>query len=174
MNVSARSAADVDLPELVRLAEQFATEVEAERGGWLWLRNDPARGEPEQTLRSAIADPRAIVLVGLIDDVSLGYIVARLHPMRDDQMIAVISDILVEEPARGVGVGAALIEKVLIWAKERECVGVDATALPGMRSTKNFFEAWGFTARALIVHRSLRERPAVPAGAVPDPPDEVH
>ena len=33
--------------------------------------------------------------------------------------------------------------------------GVDATALPGDRLTKNFFESNGFTARLLIMHRRL-------------------
>ena len=31
----------------------------------------------------------------------------------------------------------------------------DAMALPGHRATKNFFEAHGFTARALVMHRRL-------------------
>jgi hypothetical protein len=36
------------------------------------------------------------------------------------------------------------------------CVGIDALALPGNRQTKNFFESFGFTARAIVVHRRLR------------------
>lgn len=35
------------------------------------------------------------------------------------------------------------------------CLGIDALALPGNRETKNFFEASGLTARAIVVHRSL-------------------
>jgi hypothetical protein len=34
-------------------------------------------------------------------------------------------------------------------------VGIDAVALPGMRETKNFFEAAGLVARAIVVHKAL-------------------
>ncbi len=34
------------------------------------------------------------------------------------------------------------------------CTGVDATALPGHREAKNFFERAGFSARSLVMHRS--------------------
>jgi hypothetical protein len=34
-------------------------------------------------------------------------------------------------------------------------VGIEATALPGDRATKNFFETHGLVARALTVHRRL-------------------
>ena len=37
----------------------------------------------------------------------------------------------------------------------RGCVGIDAIALPGHRAAKNFFEAHGFTARALAMHHQL-------------------
>jgi hypothetical protein len=37
----------------------------------------------------------------------------------------------------------------------RGCSGVDATALPGNRATKNFFEESGFTARLLVMHHRL-------------------
>ena len=45
-----------------------------------------------------------------------------------------------------------MIERVLAWCRDRQCVGVDAVALPGHRATKNFFEEFGFTARALVMH----------------------
>ncbi len=66
-----------------------------------------------------------------------------------------------EPDAREVGVGEAVLARALEWATARGCIGVDAWALPGERATKNFFEAAGFTARLLVVHRSLR--PSGPA-----------
>ena len=35
---------------------------------------------------------------------------------------------------------------------------MDAMALPGHRSAKNFFEESGFTARKLVMHHRLGER----------------
>jgi GNAT superfamily N-acetyltransferase len=61
----------------------------------------------------------------------------------------------VEEEARGVGVGTALMESVVAWCSQRDCRDVDALALPGDRLTKQRFEGAGFTARLLILNRPL-------------------
>ena len=50
------------------------------------------------------------------------------------------------------------VEAVVEWATDSGCHGVDAEVLPGDRSTKNFFEAFGLVARKITVHRSLGER----------------
>ena len=47
------------------------------------------------------------------------------------------------------------MEEVLAWASAAGADGVDSIALPGDRVTKNFFERFGLTARALQVHRRL-------------------
>ena len=44
---------------------------------------------------------------------------------------------------------------LLAWATAQGCFGIDALALPGNRATKNFFERYGLTARAIIVHKRL-------------------
>ena len=45
------------------------------------------------------------------------------------------------------------MDLLVAWAHERGCVGIDALRLPGNRDTKNFFERFGLTARAIVVHR---------------------
>lgn len=45
----------------------------------------------------------------------------------------------------------------LDWFRSQGCVGVEATALPGQRATKNFFEEQGLQARLLTVYRSLTD-----------------
>ncbi|HSZ36003.1 MAG TPA: GNAT family N-acetyltransferase [Acidimicrobiales bacterium] len=61
----------------------------------------------------------------------------------------------VEEDARGVGVGSALMEAAVGWCDEAGCAEVDALALPGDRATKQRLEAAGFTARLLTLSRRL-------------------
>jgi GNAT superfamily N-acetyltransferase len=61
----------------------------------------------------------------------------------------------VEEGARGVGVGSALMEALVTWCGERGCGDIDALALPGDRSSKQRLEAAGFTARLLTLNRRL-------------------
>jgi GNAT superfamily N-acetyltransferase len=61
----------------------------------------------------------------------------------------------VEEEARGVGVGTALMDAVVTWCGERRCRDIDALALPGDRSSKQRLEAAGFVARLLTLNRQL-------------------
>mgnify|MGYP001466663926 FL=1 len=40
-------------------------------------------------------------------------------------------------------------------ARADGAVGIDSLALPGDRANTHFFERFGLTARAIVVHRSL-------------------
>jgi ribosomal protein S18 acetylase RimI-like enzyme len=96
----------------------------------------------------------AQVMVGTTDDALVGYGVARYETLRDASRLGVIDELYVEPDARGVGVGELLIERLFTFCLDAGCIGVDATALPGDRQAKNFFERAGFTARSLVMHRS--------------------
>ncbi len=151
---AARPASTDDLATLVHLAGEARRELGPMRGGAVFLRRE-ARRDDAAELEALLTDPEAAAWVGTIDDVPIGYAVARVVALHDGARLAVIDDLFVESEARGVGVGEALMDAVLAWAVERDCIGVDAVALPGNRETKNFFERFGLTARALVVHRSL-------------------
>ena len=126
-----------------------------QKGGIVWRRH-AARPEPvEGGLTADLDDLDTLVLVGTIDETVIGYAVTTIEDVADEGRLAVVRDLYVEPGARGVGVGAAMMDGVLAWAGERGCIGVDALALPGSRATKNFFEGFGLVARAIVVHRSL-------------------
>lgn len=128
-----------------------------ERGGRLFVARE-ARAEPvDESLRRMVADPSSIVVAGTFDGVVLGYATGRTEQLRDGRRLGVIDEVFVESEARAVGVGEAMMEMLLGWFGERRCLGVDSTALPGARETKNFFEGSGFTARLLVMHRRLEE-----------------
>jgi GNAT superfamily N-acetyltransferase len=109
----------------------------------------------EEGLRADLDDPETQVLVGTYDDAVVGYAVTTAEVLPDQGTLAVVRDLYVEPGARGVGVGATVMDAVLAWAGERGCLGVDALALPGSRETKNFFEGFGLVARAIVVHKDL-------------------
>jgi len=157
-----RPASGADLDRLVGLAVEAVDEQRGARGGGVWSRRE-ARRDPERTLADALGDPATAVVVGTLDDAVVGYGVLRLEPLDDGGLLAVVDDLYVEPPARGVGVGEALMADLVERASAAGCVGIDALALPGNRETKNFFEASGLTARAIVVHRSL-EGDRQPAG----------
>jgi GNAT superfamily N-acetyltransferase len=149
----ARPADAGDLARLEVLARQARDEMILTRGGSVFLASAGANGRPD--LVEALADRQRGVWSGTFDGVVVGYAAVHDQELADGSRIGVIDDLFVEPEARGVGVGEALMEQILDWCGSRGCSGVDASALPGDRATKNFFEASGFTARLLIMHRRL-------------------
>ncbi len=154
--VSARPAVQSDIPRLAELCRRNQAEIGAqERGGAVFVARE-ARPEPvEDSLRAAVEEPDSTVVVGTIDGTILGYATGRTEALRDGRTLGVIDDLYVEEEARGVGVGEAMMELLLEWFREQRCAGVDSMALPGARATKNFFEESGFTARLLVMHHRM-------------------
>jgi GNAT superfamily N-acetyltransferase len=121
------------------------------------------RGGPLRLLRELppfdgdlVDAAHAVVVVGVIDDVVVGFAHAVGETLPDGDELAVLGGLYVDPGAREVGVGEAMMDLVLEWCRGRGAVGIDAVALPGDRATKNFFERFGLTARAIVVHRSLR------------------
>jgi len=97
---------------------------------------------------------------GDVDGAAVGFGVARLVELADGSSLAEIDALYVLPEARGVSLGEALMDEVLAWAAGAGAAAVDAVALPGDRVTKNFFERYGMTARALQVHRRLKPPPS--------------
>lgn len=156
MRVSARHAVESDSHELVELAARGLEEKLSQRGGRLWSILDIAHQAPAEVIAEAITSPSKLAAVGQIDGAAVGLAMATiLEPSGDTPPIVELIAIHVDESARGVGVGEALMDLVLQWASEHECGGIDSTALPGDRNTKNFFESFGLVARAIRVHRAL-------------------
>ncbi len=155
----ARPATRHDLDAVATLARAAIEELTPLRGGAVW-RAQQARREPlEAALATLLEEPGARVLVGTLDGEILGYAVARIEVLDGGVLLGVVEDLYVDPEARSVGLGEALVEDLTGWCRQRSCVGMDAIALPGQRSTKNFFEGAGFTARKLVMHRSLRTTP---------------
>jgi GNAT superfamily N-acetyltransferase len=151
----ARQATGADVGELERLAAGAAVEYGGLKGGDVWRRRE-ARPEPYgPSFEAELADAEATVVVGTIDDVVVGYAAARVEVLRDGTRLGRISELFVEQPAREVAVGEVMMDLVLGWCREQRCSGVDALVLPGHREGKNFFERFGLTARAIVVHREL-------------------
>lgn len=66
-----------------------------------------------------------------------------------------ISHVFVEEAAREVGLGDALMRALLSALSERGATFVSSSAQPGDRSLKNLFERHGLVARTILVGRDL-------------------
>jgi GNAT superfamily N-acetyltransferase len=155
---ASRRARGDELARIVELARAMRAELGGMKGGARWLDRDAWREPLEDVYRDLIGRADACVVVGTIDDVVLGYAVGVLELVASGARVAAITDLYVEEGAREVGVGEAMLAHVVDFARQHHCVGIDALALPGHRAAKNFFEEQGFTARALVMHHSLEGR----------------
>ena len=156
---SSRPASADDIPRVVELAEAMRAELGGMRGGALWLARDAWPDPLEDAYGTLLTRDDALVLVGTIDDVALGFGAVVVERLRSGARLGVITDLYVEPEAREVGIGEAMADALVEHCTAAGCIGVDATALPGNRAAKNFFETHGFTARSLTMHRRLGPAP---------------
>ena len=152
---STRTAGLDDLDALVDLARAAIEEKRAQKGGPVWVRRERRSDPLDLSLRDALEAPDEEVAVGLLDGTVVGYATVRLELLADGGRLGVIEDLFVDPGCRQVGVGEVLMNHLLDWCRARGCFGVDSLALPGDRSTKNFFESFGLVARAIVVHKPL-------------------
>src|SRR5438132_1243442 len=130
----ARLAEPGDGPRIRELWRAARAELAPMRGGDVFLRRE-ARGDV-----ALAPGPDRPVWVGTIDGEVIGYAAVYIDELDDGFRLGVIDELFVEEGARAVGVGEAMMGEMLAWCRTRGCTGVDAAALPGHRATKNFFE----------------------------------
>jgi GNAT superfamily N-acetyltransferase len=155
---AARLAVRGDAERCGELSRQALEALQDVRGGALFSRRETGL-VAKALLRPGgldrlMADGRRRVLVGTVDDVVVGLAVGRIDAV-GEATLGVIDGCYVEPDARGVGVGRALLDDLVAWFASSGCRGVDVTALPGDRETKNFLEGSGFKARLLTMHRHL-------------------
>ena len=151
-----RPAVEADVPAIAGMAEAAAAVLHGSRGAELMLLRE---AQPPDASRIAewLHEGDVTVQVGTLDDVAVAAAVAHLEVLTGGTRLAVVTMLWVDEAARSVGVGEALLCGLVDWAKAAGCHSIDAYALPGERITKNFFEAAGFKARLLTVSHKLDE-----------------
>jgi len=153
-----RPATVEDLPRIAELAELARDELVPMKGGALWSAREAVAEPFEDAYAALIARDDASVVVGTVDETVIGFGVVTLERLRTGETLGIIGDLFVEPGARGIGVGEAMADDLVAFCAAHGCTGIDALALPGHRTTKNFFEESGFTARALVMHRALDAR----------------
>lgn len=152
---AARPANAGDVDAIVTLAGALRLQMHDQRGGPLWAAHDALPAASAELLRAWLEDATRAVLVGTLDDHVVAYGIAHTESVPTVGLLGVIDELYVIEPARAVGLGEILLAALVTWCTSNGCTGVDATALPGDRQAKNFFESAGFKARRLIMHTDL-------------------
>jgi acetyl-CoA carboxylase carboxyl transferase subunit beta len=152
----ARPATTDDLGTLEELYRSLQTEMDALHG--MWSLADGLDEPVGQSFQTLIEDPGSIVLIGEIEEVPFGFLVARVEPLlaqAGGEELGSIRLIFVDREAREVALGETMRDAVLEELRSRGITKFDAHVLPGHRLAKNFFEAGGFSARSIIVSERI-------------------
>jgi ribosomal protein S18 acetylase RimI-like enzyme len=155
MNIIVREAAGDDVPALTELYAGLEGEMVALKPVWRLVDGLPHPAQP--TVAQRVDDPRWLTYVAELDGAIVGFLFARdeeMLPQAGGERIASIRHIYTDIEAREVGVGEALMDRFLEDARLRGIGRFDAHVSPGHRLAKNFFEANGFKARSIVMHRS--------------------
>lgn len=149
---TARPATASDLDQAVRLWREAVAHLGGLRGGQA-LADSLQRPHLHDYLDRSLRAPDHLVVLGLIDDVAVGLASVRAGH-QEQRPIADLELLYVEPEARRVGVALAMLEVATGRCRQWGMTGIDVPALPGDRGAKSFFEAHGYTARLLVMHRS--------------------
>ena len=114
-------------------------------------RSNPPPSEVE--LGEVVASPATDLFIALSDDGTLVGISTLAVFRIPTGLRAWIEDVVVDESARGAGVGAALTRAMLDQARERGCVTVDLTSRPAREPANKLYQKLGFTPRDTNVYR---------------------
>jgi len=155
VRLGARAATAADLNEAVALIEAAVIEGTGERGGRLFVAQTRSSAPLVDGVRQRLGDENSVLALGTLDGVVVGLALGRLADPHSGGRIASIEAIYVDPEARAVGVGEELLAYVTSWALEQGATGIDVPVLPGVRQAKNFFEASGYVARYIVMHRRL-------------------
>jgi GNAT superfamily N-acetyltransferase len=155
---STRPAHENDRAACAALLGRALADVGAVRGGAMLVGDTTPDDLLTRWLHDAPPDapPDAILSVGEFHHAIVGLAAATTFTRRGATVRSGrVECCYVEEGARGVGVGTALMDSLVAWCTEQGCRDIDALALPGDRHSKQRLEAAGFTARLLVLNRPL-------------------
>jgi ribosomal protein S18 acetylase RimI-like enzyme len=106
-----------------------------------------------QQLDEIVSSPATDVFVASDDDGSVLGMATLVVFRIPTGLRAWIEDVVVDDAARGKGVGAALNRAMLARARERGCVTVDLTSRPSREAANRLYQKLGFQPRETNVYR---------------------
>ncbi|HZT65884.1 MAG TPA: GNAT family N-acetyltransferase [Acidimicrobiales bacterium] len=114
----------------------------------------PAPGPDE--LRQIVESPACVLFVAREEGRILGSLTLVLFRIPTG-LRAIIEDVVVDDAARGKGVGAALTHAALRRATAEGCRDVDLTSRPSREAANRLYQKLGFERRETNVYRKTLE-----------------
>lgn len=104
-----------------------------------------------------LASDANTVLVARVEGEAVGMLTLVMFPLPSG-VRARIEDVVVDEAARGLGIGGALTEEALRLADAAGARTVDLTSRPSRQAANRLYERLGFEARDSKVYRFVLKR----------------
>ncbi len=146
-----RHATTDDLAVIIELDATAREAVASQRGGRSWLvEHAPARFLHADELIDHS-------WVGTVDEHVVGFLRCTIEDVPQHGLVCSVERVFVDENARELGFGDALLQQAIDYATNLGCVAIEGNALPGDRETKNLYERAGIVARKIIVSRPLNQ-----------------
>jgi RimJ/RimL family protein N-acetyltransferase len=143
-----RPAVPADADALVKLGRAVAAEDE------LWLTYDRSRGDERRNVRGVQRNPNVAVFVAETQD----GVVGRLSIARDasplSRHVAELG-LMVAADSRRRGIGSALIEEAMNWARRAGIVKLELTVFPHNEPAIALYRKLGFREEGLLQRRYL-------------------
>ena len=99
-----------------------------------------------------VADPGSVLFLARLDGEIVGSLTLVLYRIPTG-LKAWIEDVVVDDAARGHGIGVALNEAALAEARRRGAKAVSLTSRPSREAANRLYQRIGFTARETNVYR---------------------
>lgn len=115
--------------------------------------NAPPPGEHE--LRELVSSAGTVLLLARDDEGGVAGMLTLVTYRIPTGLNAVIEDVVVDEAARGGGIGASLLEAALAEAARRGARHVDLTSRPSRGAANRLYQRMGFSIRETNVYRHM-------------------
>ena len=109
-------------------------------------RSGKDRGEiPQEWFDELIASPYHDMLIAVEDNKIIGIATLSVHMGPIIRKNAYLEDFVTDQTVRGKGIGSALWDAMLDWAKEKGCHNLEFTCGNGREASQQFYKNHGAT-----------------------------
>ena len=154
MTESARFAEISDRAEFEYLFKSSRESISGHRGADQWVEINSIKNASGSLFENLLNESKYRCVLGLYADHAFGFIIAEQTHLLGEVSVD-IHEVFVDPEAREVGVGEAMMDYLLEWARSVSATTLTSRALPGDRQLKNFFERYKVTARLIEVAKRL-------------------
>ncbi len=165
MDICVRKATPRDIPAIRSLYAAAEAEQESFKSGWAFQAGWGAYtvGVISAAVKSGtLSGLPALTLVSELEGHPVGYALATLERFPGSSDDAgperlFVRHLVVEEGARGIGIGELLLVAAVQWGRKRGARYCEMEVLPGNRAAKNFCEAHGLKARSITMSGEIEQ-----------------